>query len=442
MRVILPCAGLAYALLFFACWNESRLPPISVATVMEHAPPQPEATVIPLANAQLAATAGSNQPERRPEDPTTGQQTGSQADAARPKLVQTAPLSWRPQSQRQPTFHHPQPGSRTPAHHRSTNARPSPGLKPDRAPADPRRTIPFETRALSQKGAAMVDTAVRRLQQANRRFDLDPQQQDRLFELLVREGNRTRVPLAIDGEPFPAANQMIVDAARSSDDLVRAVLRTDQREAAEAAWNERDAWWDETVSRIIEGRRILAADDEPEGGIGGTGRSDAPEGGIGGTGRIESVRVRAVSESVEQLPTFLAIYDGDGDRRLSSEEITWMAEQPHGLPEDAVRGFDADADGALSADEAATLHAAHHDHVRLVRETHFSGADRDGDKLLAFAEFIDLPAVTAQYRQDPLGTVDAFIALHHEQEAVTIDTFVAAIDVSNTTPEKDRGGAN
>gem|GEM_PF-2551602 len=292
------------------------------------------------------------------------------------------------------------------------------------------RSIPFTVSSSPSTGPALVNQALRRLERLREQFDFDTAQENRLFELLVRDGNRERVPVSIDGEAFPQFNQQIVDNARSSDDLVRSVLRPEQQEEAEAAWSERDAWWNETVSRIIQSRALVRSE-EPEGGIGGTGRSDEVEGGIGGTGRLGTSVFRASSTFTESvLPTFLAIYDLDGDQRLSATEISWMAEQPHGLSEEAVLAFDANADGALSASEAATLHAAHHDHVHLVRQTHFRGADQDADEHLAFAEFIDIPSVTDLYRQDPLATVDAFVALHHEQEAVTIDTFVAAIDAS------------
>jgi len=318
---------------------------------------------------------------------------------------------------------------------RRNNVAPAPTriaeTRPDTPAGTTKQTIPFSVSSSSPGGPALVDHALRRLDRLGEQFDFDMQQEDRLFELLVRKGNRERLPLAIEGEAFPFINQQIVDNAQSSDDLVRAVLRPEQREEAEASWSERDAWWNETVTRIIASRALVRTDpDDPQGGIGGTGRSDEIEGGIGGTGRLETGIVRASSTAATTLPTFLAIYDLDGDHSLSAGEITWMAEQAHGLLTASVLAFDANADGALSASEAATLHAAHHDHVHLVRQTHFRGADQDGDDHLTFAEFIDIPSVTELYRQDPLATVDAFVALHHEQEAVTIDTFVAAIDAS------------
>lgn len=208
--------------------------------------------------------------------------------------------------------------------------------------------------------------------------------------------------------------------------------------SAEPEWSEGDAWWAETLSRVIH---FQASADEPDGGIGGTGREPDPDGGIGGTGRdivLGSRSARADTSVVETgespvlvvpeiLPTFLDIYDRDLDEHLSPVEMAWMETQPHGLPHLHMLTFDLDLDESISPVEAWIAQDDLHEHVLLVRQTHFNGADVSRDGRLDFHEFLELPAVVDLYHSDAMALVSAYVSLHDDDGQVTFDSFHRAV---------------
>lgn len=99
---------------------------------------------------------------------------------------------------------------------------------------------------------AFIERANQRAANLSREYNLQPAQASRLHELILRREAPPAQPVEIEGEATPSENQAIADAAKSTDDLLRAVLPPQQADIAEAQWTERDTWWQNTLGELID----------------------------------------------------------------------------------------------------------------------------------------------------------------------------------------------
>jgi|GEM_PF-1787063 len=132
------------------------------------------------------------------------------------------------------------------------------------------------------------------------------------------------------------------------------------------------------------------------------------------------------------LPTFLAVYDTDGDNTISAAEQLDMEESRNGLPQERVLEFDNDADGVLSAQEAVLARAQLDEHVFSVRTENFNFADINEDGILDYSEFTTIDSIEDLLLFDSEGITNIFNLMQDPFGIVTLDSFIYAVEGSES----------
>jgi len=104
------------------------------------------------------------------------------------------------------------------------------------------------------------------------------------------------------------------------------------------------------------------------------------------------------------LPSFLEVYDVNGDGVLSEEEKQAMRDVREQRRESLIAQWDTDGDGVISEKERLAAQQKLRDRIEQSRIEHFQEADTDDDGFLSFAEYSAIPAVqrlAAQYPDKP-----------------------------------------
>jgi hypothetical protein len=104
------------------------------------------------------------------------------------------------------------------------------------------------------------------------------------------------------------------------------------------------------------------------------------------------------------LPSFLQIYDVNGDGVLSEEEKQAMRDAREQRREALISQWDADGDGVISEQERLVAQQKLRDRIEQNRIAHFQEADTNDDGFLSFEEYSAIPAVqrlAAQYPDKP-----------------------------------------
>jgi len=134
------------------------------------------------------------------------------------------------------------------------------------------------------------------------------------------------------------------------------------------------------------------------------------------------------------LPSFLAVYDEDGDNQLSPAEQLLMEESRNGLPQERVDTFDLDNDGVLSVEEALQARSQLDSHVYEVRSNHFTTVDTNGDAVLDFVEFLAISSVWDLFQLDSNSVANVFLNMQDPSGLVTLESFMFAVESSEDQP--------
>lgn len=141
------------------------------------------------------------------------------------------------------------------------------------------------------------------------------------------------------------------------------------------------------------------------------------------------------------LPSFLEIYDLDGDGVLSEEEKQAMQVARRERHEEWVDRWDTDGNGVISDEEREAARVRLRDQIEECRIDRFNDADTDGDGFLSFEEFSDIPAVQRLAEKYPDKPALIFARLDtDDDELVSLEEFMSHLRPPRPRPSDSGGG--